>query len=86
MGRFRVLFPALPPLSRRVIAEPKLLLQWVQRVCALAAHARQIICTALVSACTLTDTLFAPLLPFLFFTRTVHLNVGGFTASATSAA
>ena len=67
MGRFQVLFPALAPPSRRVIAEPKLLLKQIRRVCALAAHVGRINLTALVSASALTDALFAPptLLPFL---------------------
>jgi hypothetical protein len=61
-----VLFPALAPPSCCVIAEPKLLLPWVQRVCALAAHVRQIDLTALESSPALTNALFDPPLPIPF--------------------
>ncbi len=62
-----MLFPTLAPPSCCVIAEPKLLLLRVRRVCALAAHMGQIDLTALESAPALTDALFDPpcLLPFL---------------------
>jgi hypothetical protein len=60
MGRFQVLFPALAPPSCHVIAEPKLLLKWVRRGCALVAHVGLVNLTTLVSASALTDALFAP--------------------------
>ncbi len=62
----QVLFAALAPPSCRVIAEPKLLLPWVQRVC---SHVGRINLTALESARALTDALFdSPPFPFLFIT------------------
>ncbi len=65
-----MLFPTLAPPSCCVIAEPKLLLSRVRRVCALAAHMGQIDLTALESAPALTDALFDPPCPLPFLQTT----------------
>jgi hypothetical protein len=69
-----------------VIADQKLLLRQVRRVCALAAHMGQIDLTALASTPAMTDALIDPLFSYLFFTQVVYLKVGGFPASTASAA
>ncbi len=86
MERSQVLIPALSPPSCRVIAEPKLLLPQVQRVCALAAYVEQTDLIALDSAPTLTDALFDPLLPLPFLHPNHPPQHGGFASSTASAA